>query len=144
MPDYTEQVVDRELRVSLYIDGSFASAEARKRVQVLRDGETVGQPEWQNEPISQEALKTLLGDAAVEQRGHVERVEAQVLQMRADRAAELSALRETHSAALTAAETARQQVIAEANTIIEAKNVALELARARISELEAALAEPAE
>lgn len=147
MPEYTEQIIDRELRVSLYDDDSFASAEYRKRVQVLRDGEPAGKPEWQPAPITQEALQILLGEASVTQRDHVTRVEAQCLQMRADHAAELAALKQAHAEALASAEAARQQVIAEANATIQEQNTAAAALRsqnaqlaARVQELESLIA----
>ncbi len=87
-----ERVLDREVRVSLYDNESFASAEYRKLVQILRDGEPVGMPEWRPAPITQDALKALLGDAAVIHRDHVAQVEQQMRELRLAHRAEIEAL----------------------------------------------------
>ena len=66
MAELTEEIVDREIRISLYLDGTFASAERRNRVQVLRDGQAVGAPEWHSEKVEKpEELQAFLGETAV-------------------------------------------------------------------------------
>lgn len=141
MPEYTEQIVDRELRISLYDNEAFASAEYRKRVQVIRDGEPVGKPEWQPAPITQEALQALLGEAAVTHRDHVTQVEAQIRELRITHAAELQALRDQAMAAANSAAKAHEDFVAEANAAIAERNAALQQQAQTITQLNLRVAE---
>lgn len=141
MPQYAEQIIDRELRISLYDNEAFASAEYRKRVQILRDGEPVGAPEWQNSTITQEALKGILGDAAVAHREHVSKVEAQIVQMRLDHASELVALRQQATEASMTAERKREDLIAEFSAALAERNATIQAQQEMLRQLSSRVAE---
>lgn len=101
MPTYGEIVKRPEVRVSLYEDGSFASAQMLVVTQATRDGEKFGGRVERWERIEdQAALIALLGEAAVTQRAHVDAVEKKIQDERKAKADEHAELVRQHAAAM--------------------------------------------
>lgn len=89
-----KRVTRGDVLISRYDDGSFASAREQVTTEIVEDGKVLsGMTVW--EPIADlDTFKKQLGEAAVEQREHVDRVEAKILEERASAENEKNQLRE--------------------------------------------------
>lgn len=111
------EIKRKEIRISLYEDGSFASAKVMVAKRPIVEGVPWGTPELDWVDLDEGELSKIsdmIGRGVVEQRGHVDRVESQVIEMRRSHRAEVDQLNEELAAktqrvaALEAEKTARK------------------------------------